>query len=166
MGSESNEILEVAVIGDTHGRRAAIEKQLKLLGIKHFLFTGDFYSDAKIIAHRLDLTFNGVVGNCDPPSGQELEEQLITLAGKKIFITHGHQYNVKYNLQNLFYRASELAADIVIYGHTHMSNIEYIDNICFLNPGSPSRPRGGSKASFILLKISENIIEPQLRLID
>lgn len=162
MGSKPNEVLEIAIIGDTHGRREAIQRKLKLLGIKHFLFTGDFYSDAKIIAHKLGITFTGVVGNCDPKSSNILEEQVIEIADKRIYIVHGHQYNVKYNLHNLFYRAGELKADIVVYGHTHIPNLEYIDNILFLNPGSPSRPRGGSNASFILLKIGAGVVEPEI----
>ena len=56
--------------------------------------------------------------------------------GKKIFITHGHLYNVKYTLNNLYYAAREKNADIVCFGHTHNPMSEYVDGLYVLNPGS------------------------------
>ena len=41
-----------------------------------------------------------------------------------------------------------LDVKVVIHGHTHVPREEYGANgVLFLNPGSPSRPRGGSRKS-------------------
>ena len=74
-----------------------------------------------------------VKGNCDFAGDNE---KLIEINGKKIFITHGNIYNVKYNYMNLYYKALELKADIVLFGHTHKQIVFSENNILFLNPGA------------------------------
>ena len=74
-----------------------------------------------------------VKGNCDF-SGDK--EKLVEINGKKIFITHGNLYNVKINYMNLYYKALELKADIVLFGHTHKQIVFSEDNILFINPGA------------------------------
>ncbi len=160
-----NKSLKIAVVGDTHGRIKTISRELQKIDIDHLLFTGDFYSDAKRIAHQVNVDFSGVAGNCDPYDSNLKEELLLQVVNKKIYIVHGHQYNVKRSLGNLFYRAQELKADIVAYGHTHRSDKQYIEDILFINPGSPSRPRGAGK-SFILLEVGENKLNSEIIFID
>ena len=41
-----------------------------------------------------------------------------TLRGKKIFITHGDLYGVKYGMTNIYYKGKEVGADIVLFGHS------------------------------------------------
>lgn len=45
--------------------------------------------------------------------------------GKKIFMTHGHLYDVKYGLDRLAARAYADGADIVLFGHTHVPLCRY-----------------------------------------
>lgn len=149
---------KIAIVGDTHGRIEEIKQELKKLSVDHFLYTGDFYGDAKRLAHYLGISFDGVLGNCDPPNPEAQEERVIDWAGKRIFMVHGHQYGVKTSLNRLYYRAAELQANIVLFGHTHMPVAEFIEDILFINPGSPSRPRGGAKPSFALLEFNDNIV--------
>lgn len=62
------------------------------------------------------------------------------------------------NLDNLYYRALELGADIVLFGHTHVHINLLHDNIIILNPGSPSFPRGMSRTkTFGLIEIGEKL---------
>lgn len=158
--------IKIAVVGDTHGRIEAITRELKKTTFNHLIFTGDFYSDAKRISYHVQTGFDGVLGNCDPYDHSLQEELLLEIFDKKIYVVHGHQYNVKRDLNRLFYRAQELGVHIVIYGHTHMANCEYIEDILFINPGSPSRPRGGSERTYILLEIGKNILKSEIILID
>ena len=62
---------------------------------------------------------------------------------KIIFCTHGHRYN-KYYLP-------EVDFDIFINGHTHVGLIEKEGNKYYLNPGSISLPRNGSRNSYMIL---------------
>ncbi len=92
---------------------------------------GDRGVDINILKN---LNYICVDGNCDKEESEE--EKLIVVDDKKIFITHGHKYNVKSSMLNLYYRALSLGADYVFYGHTHIqSNIIY-DDIVFINPGA------------------------------
>lgn len=71
-----------------------------------------------------------------------------TAAGRNIFATHGHRYSVDFGLENLSFAAQNLDSDLVFFGHTHHP-FRYEDSgTLYLNPGSCSRPRGGSPASF------------------
>lgn len=51
----------------------------------------------------------------------------------------------------------ENCGKIFLFGHTHVGMIEKIGERIIANPGSISKPRGGSKCSYIIL--SEEKIE-------
>ncbi|WP_088809867.1 MULTISPECIES: metallophosphoesterase [Listeria] len=85
--------------------------------------------------------FQTVRGNCD--FGADFPNDLVIEVGEyRIFVTHGHLYNIKMTLMNLRYRARELDADFVFFGHSHELGAELIDQTLILNPGSISLPRG------------------------
>ena len=79
-------------------------------------------------------------------------------SNKKIMITHGHRYGVKYGLERLYFSALENEVDIVLFGHTHISLNEKYDNILFFNPGSLTHPRLLSKGSYGIIEISDSDI--------
>lgn len=152
----------IAVVGDTHGHIKEIQAALEGLKLDGMLFTGDFLSDGRRLGKRLSLPFYGVAGNCDRGS-EDIQERLLDVEGHRIFIVHGHQYGVKHGLLKLCYRAAELEAEAVLFGHTHMPMAEEIDGIWLVNPGSPSNPRGGSLPSYALLEIEEGAIRAFIR---
>ena len=82
--------------------------------------------------------------------------RIVELCGKRIFITHGHRYDVNYSLMKLAYTALENGADICIYGHTHIPHLERYRDMYILNPGSLSRPRGGSGESYAVIDIDKS----------
>ncbi|WP_167629486.1 metallophosphoesterase [Listeria valentina] len=85
--------------------------------------------------------FETVRGNCD--FGPDFpNERVLDIDGYRIFVTHGHLYNIKMTLMNLRYRARELKADFVFFGHSHELGAEMMDNALVLNTGSISLPRG------------------------
>lgn len=86
--------------------------------------------------------FYGVSGNCD--ANYLCEEQVVDVEGLKILLTHGDKYNVKENLLKLRLRAEELKCDVVFYGHTHYAEIDRIDNITYVCPGSIANSLNGS----------------------
>lgn len=133
--------MKIAVVSDTHRINKYIDianKYIKDCDV--VIHLGDNIDDVE----RLSKGFNGevysVTGNCDV-SNKYPSEQVLELEGKKIFITHGHNYGVKYSLNNIYYRAKELEVDMVLFGHTHEALIIEEDNIIFMNPGSISLPR-------------------------
>lgn len=153
--------MRIAVVGDTHAKIEKIKKELEKLKPDYMLFTGDYFPDAKRLAHHLALDYSAVTGNCDPRSSAG-EEQVLELAGKRFYIVHGHQYGVKRSLNSLYYRGQELGANAVIFGHTHVPCCEKIDDMWLINPGSPSHPRLGKKGSYVFAEITNGILLPQI----
>lgn len=66
---------------------------------------------------------------------------MILWENKKIFMTHGHIYNIDNSLllEN---------GDILIYGHFHIPMIQRKEGKIFLNPGSISLPKENNSNSF------------------
>ncbi len=153
--------MRVAIVGDTHAKIDKIKRELARLKPDYLLFTGDYFADAKRLGHHLGLGYTGVPGNCDPESSVP-QDQVVELAGKRIFLVHGHQYGVKRSLNSLYYRALEQAADAVAFGHTHIPCCEKLDNIWLLNPGSPSLPRLGKKGSYTIMEIDKGLLMPRI----
>lgn len=124
--------MKICVCSDSHGRYERIEGMLLRERPDALLFLGDGERDI----YRLDIPLPevyAVCGNCDigsslPPS------RSIELAGKRIFMTHGHYYNVKRGLSEL--RAMCEGHDAVLYGHTHRQYEERCGDSLILCPGS------------------------------
>ncbi len=146
--------MRIGVISDTHGDIDLALEAIKQMGeVDVILHAGDTYSDLIEISKKVKIEMIGVRGNI----GKEDEgprELVLELGGFRIFLVHGHYYDVKHSLMRLFYRAKELETDIVVYGHTHLALSAVEDNILFLNPGSIGYPRGKYKNSYAILDLS------------
>lgn len=93
-----------------------------------------------------------VRGNCD--FEPEYPNDLLEEAGsRKIYITHGHLYNVKSTLMNLHYRAKEVGAQIVCFGHSHIAGAELIDSILYINPGSVRLPKMRTEKTYASIEL-------------
>mgnify|MGYP000869895504 CR=1 FL=1 len=90
--------------------------------------------DAVIDAYP-HIKYERVCGNCDWYSNYP-DKMEIEFAGKRIFFSHGHPYNVKFGYENIIAEAKRRNADIVLFGHTHNQYTEYIDGLYIMNPGS------------------------------
>ncbi len=150
--------MRIVVISDTHGKYKDITNAILSMEKPDMLIhLGDYTDDGEEISKILGIPIVIVKGNCDLDSEYKNSE-LIELKGKKLFLTHGHNYDVKFTLDRLFYKALEMDADIVLFGHTHKPMNNVYDNVLILNPGSPSMPRGGSKTkTFGLIEIGKDI---------
>ncbi|SKA79748.1 hypothetical protein SAMN05428976_1043 [Clostridium sp. USBA 49] len=154
--------MQIAVISDTHRNTYELKKLKNIVkNIDIIIHLGDNVDDVNILKDGFNGKIINVRGNCDFVTSVPVEI-LEEIEGKKIFITHGHKYNVKYGLTNLKYRAEELEADIVLFGHTHESLVEYEKGIWFINPGSASLPRDFCK-SIAILTIENNKIDVNLK---
>jgi len=148
----------ILVISDTHGNIHAIKQLARNYhdSITAVVHLGDHAGDmirAAGTAVKNDM-IHIVNGNTDPPLNT-YNERVIEIAGKRLFITHGHRYNVKLGLDTLIYRARELQVDACLFGHTHNQALFTQSDIVFLNPGSPSSPHFGTEKGYGLLRISD-----------
>ena len=149
----------VAVVSDTHriSRYIEVVKE-KIKDADVLIHLGDNVDDFKELSKDFAGEAYAVVGNCDY-SNEYPVERVIELNSVKILATHGHAYNVKYGLHNLYYRAQELGVDIALFGHTHQELIIEENGITLMNPGSASLPRGirGRHIGFIEINDKKDI---------
>ncbi|MGV8146444.1 MAG: metallophosphoesterase [Alkaliphilus sp.] len=147
--------MKIGVLGDSHGIKKNIDIAMRMLkDTELILFTGDYIRDIKQIESEYDCEIIAVRGNCDLRGELEIVR---TIFGKRFFICHGHKYGVKYTLDNICYRAKELEADVVIFGHTHIPYYEEANGMIMINPGSVTFPRGKSRKSCATISLGEKI---------
>jgi len=148
----------ILVISDTHGNSGAIGQLLQnyqgmLAAVVHL---GDYARDmARYARSDKDSNIYYIVNGNTDPLVDAYDERVVEVAGKRIFITHGHRYDVKTKLDNLIYKAQELQVDACLFGHTHLATTFTQDGIVFLNPGSPTYPHPDTERGYGLLRITE-----------
>ncbi|WP_373898049.1 metallophosphoesterase [Haloimpatiens sp. FM7315] len=152
----------IGVISDTHRNLYFIsELQDIFKNCDKIIHLGDNLSDAEELKEYFKCPILNVRGNCDftrtVPS-----ERIEIIEGKKVFLTHGHEYDVKWHMNALTYKAREVGADIVLFGHTHSSMAECVDNVWYVNPGSPSLPRDGRK-TVAIIEIKNGMVQVSIR---
>lgn len=176
---------KILLVSDSHGRPWIFKSILYQFGEKAdaLFFCGDGMADLvsvleeavfdEELAKFLPDVLYFVQGNGDSSTMQLLAKQRILLnipreisavvAGKKIFMTHGHSYDVYFGTRNLAAAGKEKDADLIFYGHTHLASIQkkkiLEKEMIVLNPGSCSFPRGGMPNSCALATISRGKIK-------
>ena len=115
--------MRIAVFSDSHGVKepilAAIEEQKPDM----VLHLGDYVRDAETIAAHfpsLDLRY---------------------VRGVRIFMTHGHRYNVKLGYESLANAAHFSGAHLALFGHTHEADFLRMGDVTLFNPGSAGMGR-------------------------
>lgn len=137
--------MKIAIVSDTHRFSKYICKCAEYIeDCDVLIHLGDNTDDIQELTKNFYGEVYAVKGNCDYEDKYP-NEQLLYLAGKKIFITHGHKYGVKMSMTNIYYKGKEVEADIVLFGHTHIHYLEEVDGIIFMNPGSISLPRSSGR---------------------
>lgn len=140
--------MKLLIMSDTHGDEEIIER---VKGYHPDAYKVIHCGDSELpYAHPLMQGIECVKGNCDHDQNY-LEEMLFQVNGDRVYVTHGHLYDVKNSPMKLIYRAKEVGAQIVCFGHSHILGAEYIDDILFINPGSLLKPRRIKEKSFVTL---------------
>ncbi|WP_446897677.1 metallophosphoesterase [Clostridium sp. LBM24168] len=153
--------MRIGVISDTHRYIAVIKKAIEAFYNPDLVIhLGDNVQDVNIIEKLYRGKIINVSGNCDF-SVSVPSERVEIIEGKRFFITHGHRYDVKHGISRLKYKAMELDADVVLFGHTHISKIAYDDGIWFINPGSPYLSRDGVN-SVAVIDVKNGMIIPSI----
>lgn len=99
-----------------------------------------------------------VAGNCDfDPNYAEI--LVVDTPVGKVFMTHGHLHNVKLSKDQLVSAAKAEGAKYAFFGHTHVTYLNYINDMIVLNSGSVSYPRSrhGIK-TFAILEIFDDYV--------
>lgn len=130
--------MRILVFSDSHRDIESCIKVINnIVGVDMVLHAGDHISDAKELCKMFpEIAFEYVPGNCDFSSDDS--DVVVEAQGKKIFLTHGHGYSVKYDdtFSELYNKAESLGCDCAVFGHTHQSLCDPRRKVLLLNPGS------------------------------
>jgi len=150
--------MKLLVFSDSHGRTDTMLTVAKMLApdVSRILHLGDNLADAVLLQKTFPaLPVHSIAGNCDFLHGGQRDE-LVEVMGTRIWLTHGHWYDVKGGLLRLSLAAAERNADICLYGHTHIAALTTSDGCILMNPGSISLPRGYERESYGILTLTDN----------
>ena len=163
--------MRIGVMSDTHGGLKSWKR----------IINGVF-SEVDLILHAGDIFYHGIrnpqpdgydtlnlaqeindlkkplvvcKGNCDSEVDQvaldipiQSPYSLCLFDGLKILLHHGHLLND----EEILKLSSRWNFGVVISGHTHVTRLEQINQIVFLNPGSHSLPKGDGIPTVALLE--------------
>jgi putative phosphoesterase len=159
-------LTRVAVIADTHlprGTRTLPDECVRLLaGADLVLHGGDFVTvqvleDLRAIGPPVE----GICGNMDEPALKETLPKQLVLEVESIRI--GMVHNAGPRLRREARLAARFAdCEAVVYGHTHVPQVERFQHLWVLNPGSPTDRRGAPVHSMIVLTVRGSRITPEL----
>lgn len=131
-----NVATKLLIISDSHGSFEHINLSILKERPKLILHLGDGMFDFNRIQSEFpEIPALGVKGNCDLGSNEPISRE-INVEGIKIFMAHGHIYDVKHGYATAIELASSLSADILLFGHTHHALYEMSGGLHVMNPGS------------------------------
>jgi len=157
----------IGLISDTHIPKRA-------LAIPSRVF--EIFKDADFIIHAGDLVELSVIdeleqaapvlavhGNMDR---QEVKDALPKINALRIFdwkIGVMHDPDALFGSDKMLEIAKQEGFNVFVYGHTHISRINWEKEVLYINPGSPTDPASYmSKPSVGLLKVTKKAITPQI----
>jgi putative phosphoesterase len=156
----------VAVISDTHlprGNRQLPEACVERLRAADLILHGGDLVSAAFLRELLALgpPVEAVHGNMDEPALKESlpKEQVVDVGRARIGLVHVPGPRVGRE-ERLVRRFPGCAA--VVYGHTHVPQVERRGEVWILNPGSPTERRGAPHRAMLLLAVEDGRVGPEL----
>lgn len=162
-------MIKVAVISDTHIPAACKLLPDNLLerikGVNLIIHAGDFTEASVLDKLKSIAPVEAVAGNMDSGTIKKNlpEKRILKLGDFSVGVTHG--YGAPDNLiayaKNMFRQEKP---DCVIYGHSHIARIDYVGDVLYLCPGSPTEKVFAPYNCFGMLEIGEKITPSIIRL--
>lgn len=149
--------MRIGVLSDTHGR---LPEQIAELfrGCDHIIHAGDIGKLTILTELEAIAPVTAVLGNNDFSYVDSLPSQVsMELGGVRFLIAHRLE-EIKYLLNA--WPAGKILPAVCIFGHTHVPADSYQKplGIRFINPGSLSYPRAGSRRSALILAAQGGVI--------
>src|SRR5688500_9922325 len=102
--------MKILVLSDTHGETDKAEEVIRKQNhIDLIIHLGDYFRDAQKLSGMFpQIPIEYIYGNSDFMIGDVEAEKGLEYKGKKILITHGHRYSVKWDYDKLYKKAEEM----------------------------------------------------------
>lgn len=143
--------MKIFVTSDTHGRIDKVEEVWsRLTDVDLVVHLGDYERDALRLQSVLQTEVVSVKGNMDGSYSAD-DYKIVETEFGKLFLTHGHMFNVKASPLSLIYKAQEEDCKAALFGHTHRPVYEDAGGLYLVNPGSLSQPRDGTEGSYAII---------------
>jgi uncharacterized protein len=158
--------MRIAAISDTHlprGSRVLPEACVeRLRSADLILHVGDLTSSSFLEElSRLGPPVEAVYGNMDEPPVQAClpKERVVEAEGVRVGMVHipGPRAGRAERLVRRF-----PGCDAVLYGHTHVPEVELVDRVWILNPGSPTERRKAPERTMLELVVEAGELVPTL----
>lgn len=161
--------MKIAILGDIHfpGRADDLPDDFFEMIIEEdpdlIVYTGDLDSEETLRAikslGKKTLIVKGNVDYIDLP-----EKEIIEVENIRILVFHSSEIKPRGDPKKILKVAKEEGCDIVIFGHTHLPLLKFMDGVLLINPGSSTGVISGEgiipPRSFVILDIIErNFIE-------
>ncbi|MBO5986828.1 MAG: metallophosphoesterase [Lachnospiraceae bacterium] len=145
--------MKVLIVSDTHRRNENYFRVLELHpDAGAVIHCGDIEGSEYALEEAAHCPVYMVTGNNDFFSELPREREL-NISGRKVLVTHGHNYYISMSTDYLLKEAIARGMDIVCYGHTHKPSVTKECGIYLVNPGSLSYPRQeGRKPSYCIME--------------
>ena len=145
----------IAILGDTHlprGSRRLPDRCLELLEASaSIVHAGDFTSLASLGELERLAPVYAVHGNADDADvrGRLPARLVVQLEGRRVGVVHDAGPR---NGRHARLRAWFPACDLIVYGHSHLPELEWVHDVWILNPGSPTERRRAPARSMALVE--------------
>lgn len=148
---------EFIVCSDNHGRIPVLQKiREKYANIPTKIHCGDIE-----LPNAYMEGFYAVSGNNDFFYHYP-DHLIVELDDLRIYVTHGDEY-FRDRKEKLRKKAINNHCQVICYGHTHIFDVEEMDGVLLINPGSLSYNRDGSDPSYVYVKYENGEFELEKR---
>ncbi len=138
--------MTIGLISDTHGTIA--QGVFRLFdGVDAILHAGDWGDYGLMPELEALAPLYSIRGNVDEPTKRVPETLLAEVGGIRAFITHKFEAEAAVAKR---YAKHNPSVDLLLFGHTHRTYVKRVAGLIAVNPGSPTKPRGGPPSAGLL----------------
>ena len=152
--------MKVGVISDTHvpAAHASLPPEVFTIfkDVDLILHAGDIVELSVLEELRAIAPVEAVAGNMDGGDVHKAlpEKKVLQLGKHRVGLIHG---KFRIDIQREMIRKEFSDVDLIVYGHSHAPFWGRVDDMLFLNPGSPTDKRHAPYNSVAVLEVGEEL---------
>jgi len=155
--------MKILVFSDSHGELRYMIQAIREERPNRVFHLGDVTRDAVKLAREFpELPIEQVRGNCDSTEDPSPEEKEVLVEGRRLWLLHGHTYQVKLGTGLLVGEARNRGVDAVFFGHTHQSYCGLDGGVWAVNPGTV---RGWPGATCAVVEIGDGRMDCRIKVL-